>query len=76
MNDTPGRRRNIPADPTAEPASDPLPAGDDVIGRDENQPVRTPREDDHPAPLTPRRYDEPADDVVMPADDSTLNTQI
>jgi hypothetical protein len=75
MNDNPGRRRNIPADPTAEPASDPVPTGDDVIGREENQPVRTPREEDHPAP-TPRRYDESADDVVMPSDDSTLNTQI
>jgi len=36
-----------------------------VIGRDENPPVRT-----------PRRYDDEGDDVVMPSDDSTLNTQI
>ena len=64
MTDTPGRRRNIPGDPTAEPASEPVPTGEDVIGRDENQPLRT-----------PRVYDEPADDV-MPADDSTLNTKI
>ena len=42
MSENPGRRRNIPADPTAEPVSDPV----------------------------------PADDVVMPSDDSTLNTQI
>lgn len=65
MTDYPGRRRNIPADPTAEPVSDPVPTGDDVIGRDENQPART-----------PRRYEEPADDVALPSDDSTLNTQI
>jgi hypothetical protein len=65
MNDHPGRRRNIPADPTAEPASEPVPTGDDVIGRDEHRPLRT-----------PRAYDEPADDGVMPADDSTLNTKI
>jgi hypothetical protein len=75
MNDNPGRRRNIPGDPTSEPASDPVPTGDDVIGREENQPVRTPREEE-PVP-TPRRYDESGgDDVVMPSDDSTLNTQI
>ena len=66
MNDNPGRRRNIPADPTAEPASDPVPTGDDVLGRDENEPLRTP----------PRYDDEADDDPVMPADDSTLNTQI
>ena len=63
MTENPGRRRNIPADPTAEPASDPVPTGDDVIG--ENQPVRT-----------PRGYDEPGDDVVVPPEDSTPNTQI
>lgn len=66
MTDTPGRRRNIPADPTAEPASDPVPTGDDVLGRDQNEPLRT-----------PRRYDGDAGgDPVMPADDPTLNTQI
>jgi len=75
MTATTGRRHNIPGDPTAEPSSDPVPTGDDVIGREENQPVKTPREEDRPSP-TPRRYDEPVDDVVMPSDDSTLNTQI
>jgi hypothetical protein len=65
MTDHPGRRRNIPADPTAEPASDPVPTGEDVIGRDENRPLKTPRRDD-----------EPADGVALPSDDSTLNTQI
>ena len=74
MKDTTGRRRNIPGDPTSEPASDPVPTGDDVIGRTENQPVKTPREEG-PA-RTPRRYDETGDDVVMPSDDSTLNTRI
>ena len=64
MNEHSGRRRNIPSDPTAEPASDPVPTGDDVIGRDENR------------PLTPGRCDEPADDAALPSDDSTLNTQI
>lgn len=75
MTDNAGRRRHIPGDPTAEPSSDPVPTGEDVIGRDENQPVKTPREEDPPL-RTPRRYDEPVDDVVMPSDDSTLNTQI
>jgi hypothetical protein len=64
MTGNPGRRRNVPADPTAEPASDPVPTGDDVIGRNDKQ-----------FPRTPRRYDEPSDDVV-PSEDSTLNTQI
>ena len=75
MTGVPGRRHNIPGDPTAEPASDPVPTGEDVIGRDENQPLKTPRDEDRPSP-TPRRYDESVDDVVMPSDDSTLNTQI
>jgi hypothetical protein len=70
MTADPGRRRNIPGDPTAEPSSDPVPTGDDVIGREENQPLRTPREEDRP------RGEEPAEDVSLPTDDSTLNTQI
>ena len=61
MTENPGRRRNIPADPTAEPTSDPVPTGDDVIGRNDHQPPRTPR---------------PDDDVVVPSGDSTLNPQI
>jgi hypothetical protein len=65
MSENPGRRRNIPADPTAEPASEPVPTGEDVIGREENQRTKTPPRDG-----------ENADDVVMPSDDSTLNTQI
>lgn len=67
MNDNPGRRRNIPADPTSEPASEPVPTGEDVIGRDERQ----------PAP-TPRRYDEADEDTdpALPSNDATLNTQI
>jgi hypothetical protein len=32
MNDNPGQRRNIPAVPTADPASEPVPTGQDVIG--------------------------------------------
>jgi hypothetical protein len=47
MTDQPGRRRNPPADPTDEPASDPVPTGEDVVNRH-------PRGHD-----TPRRYDEP-----------------
>jgi hypothetical protein len=34
MTENPGRRRNIPGDPTAEPASDPVPTGTDVVDRD------------------------------------------
>ena len=67
MNENPGRRRNVPGDPTAEPASDPVPTGEEVVGRDLGP--DTPLE-------TPRRYDEPADDVVMPSDDPTQNTRI
>jgi hypothetical protein len=67
MNDIPGRRRNIPADPTSEPASDPVPTGEDVIGRDDKRPART-----------PRRYDSADDDndAALPSNDATLNTQI
>ena len=67
MNDNRGRRRNIPADPTSEPASEPVPTGEDVIGRDESRPART-----------PRRYDETddANDAALPSTDATLNTQI
>ena len=67
MNDNSGRRRNVPAGPTAEPVSDPVPTGDDVIAGEEHQP-----------PRTPQRHDEPAgdDDVALPSNDSTLNTQI
>ena len=70
MTGHPGRRHNIPGDPTAEASSDPVPTGDDVIGRDEHQPLKTPRDQDRP------RRDEPADDVSLPSNDSTLNTQI
>jgi hypothetical protein len=34
MTDFPGRRRNPPDDPTDEPASDPVPTGEDVVNRD------------------------------------------
>ena len=46
MTDNPGRRRNIPGDPTAEPASDPVPDKAPMPAR---------------GPDTPRRYDQPAD---------------
>ena len=67
MNDNPGRRRNIPADPTSEPASEPVPTGEDVIGRHDKRPVRT-----------PRRYDrtDEDNDGTLPSNDATLNTQI
>jgi hypothetical protein len=74
MTDTPGRRRNMPSDPTDEPASDPVPTGEDVVDRD--------RADDAPgrhdrSRETPRRYEQPVErDPVLPSDDSTLNTQI
>jgi hypothetical protein len=46
MTDYPGGRRNRPDDPTDEPASDPVPTGDDVVNRHR-------RGHD-----TPRRYEE------------------
>jgi hypothetical protein len=64
MTEHPGRRRNIPGDPTAEPASDPVPTGEDVVGGE-----------DHEVELdTPRRYDEPADDVVLPSEAARTDT--
>jgi len=49
MTDYPGRRRNPPDDPTAEPTSDPVPTGDDVVNRD-RQGHDTPRRYEHPDP--------------------------
>ena len=73
MSDTTGRRRNIPADPTAERTSDPLPTGEDVIdGRHPDD--HSPRNE---GDLTPRRYEQPVEeDPVFPSGDATLNTQI
>jgi hypothetical protein len=64
MNNTTGRRRTNPADPTAEPTADPVPEGEDIIARDE-----TGRD------TTPRRFDE-VDEPALPSDDATLKTQI
>lgn len=74
MTDTPGRRRNIPSDPTAEHTSDPVPTGDDVVDRDSTgDDIRPARQNGE----TPRRYEQPLEhDPVLPGDDSTLNTQI
>jgi hypothetical protein len=73
MTGNPGRRRNIPGDPTAEPTSDPVPTGDDVIDRDSRD--RLPRRDDRDGE-TPRRYDQPVDrDPVHLSDGSTANAQ-
>jgi len=65
MREKPEPRRTPPADP--ERSSDPIPDGENIVAHTEN------RRD-----TTPRRYDQPADDdnEVMPADDSTLGTQI
>ena len=65
MTDKPGRGTN-PFDPTAEPTSELKPGDDDVVGS-------RPKPDD-----TPRRHDQRAEENegVMPANDSTLNTQI
>ena len=67
MTDTPGGRDTKLGDPTAEGASDPVPAGEDVIGRENPRPGET-----------PRRYDESAteSEITMPEDDATLNTRI
>jgi hypothetical protein len=50
MTDDPGRRRNPPADPTDEPASDPVPSGDDVVNRHRR------------GHETPRKYEEADED--------------
>jgi len=60
MTEHPGRRRNKLGDPTDEPMSDPVPTGEDVVDRDED-------EQD-----TARRYDQPAEDSELPE----RNTQI
>ena len=67
MTDAAGRRSSNPSDPTAERTSDPVPDGEDVIGRE------NPRRGE-----TPRRYDEDTvdSDPVMPSNDSTLDTRI
>ena len=74
MSDNTGRRRNVPADPTAERTSDPLPTGEDVIDRRQpGDPSPRPSEAD----VTPRRYEQPVEeDPVLPSGDATLNTQI
>jgi hypothetical protein len=58
-------RRTPPSDPTAERSADPIPDGEDIVNRN-----GTGRDS------TPRRYEEPAEDVALPANDATLNTQI
>ena len=66
MSDTTGRHRNNPSDPTAERTSDPLPAGEDVIERE--QPGETPTRWDDRGRETPRRYEQPVEhDPVLPA---------
>jgi hypothetical protein len=71
-------RRNRPADPTAEHTADQSTpsAGGLTGGRPE-----APREDlvnrnPEARPSTPRRYDEEAEDPALPADDSSLRTEI
>jgi hypothetical protein len=60
------------ARPTEERTADPVPT-EDRVPQDDSEDVvaRTGRRQD-----TPRRYDEDAEDDVMPADDSSLNTKI
>jgi len=70
MTDNPGRRRNIPGDPTAEPASDPVPTGNDVVDPDKRPMLAR-------GPDTPRRYDQPADrDPADPSDGAMPKGQI
>lgn len=77
-------RRNKPADPTAEGTSDQstqtasgLPGGKPERSQEDTRPLEAPiartRAERH---TTPRRYEHEADDDVMPADDSSLNTKI
>ncbi len=77
-------RRNKPADPTAEGSSDQstrtargLPGGKPELSQEGTRPLEAPiartRAERH---TTPRRYEHGADDEVMPADDSSLNTKI
>jgi hypothetical protein len=65
MSDTPGRRRNIPSDPTSERTSDPVPTGEDIIERE--PPGETPTRRDDGEGETPRRYEQPVEqDPVVP----------
>jgi len=57
MTDYPGGRRNRPDDPTDEPASDPVPTGDDVVNR-HRRGHDTPRQYEEPVD---RQYEEPVD---------------
>jgi hypothetical protein len=65
MSDTPGRRRNIPSDPTSERTSDPVPTGEDIIEREQPGETRTGWDDREGE--TPRRYEQPLEqDPVVP----------
>ncbi len=66
MNDAPGRRGTL-GDPTAERTSDPVPAGDDVLDRE------NPRSGETPCPYEDEGHQS---DPVMPSNDSTLDTPI
>jgi hypothetical protein len=58
----------MPGDPTAEPTSDPVPTGEDVVERDTHEDMR--------GLQTPRRYEQPVeDDPVAPADVRTPQTR-
>ena len=64
MTDHAGRRKPKPADPTDEPTSDPVPAGEDILARHA-----------HGRHTTPRRYDE--DDAPSArTDEPTVKTRI
>ena len=60
MNDSQGRRKPPPNDPTSEPTSDPVPTSEDVVNRYKH------------GHATPRRYEQPGvqqDDAASMADE-------
>jgi hypothetical protein len=48
MSNTTGRRHTKIADPTAERSADPIPDGEDILARDEDGRLETPRRYDQP----------------------------
>ena len=74
MTDNPGRRRNIPGDSTAEPASDPVLTRTDDVDRDKG--AMATRRRDHRGRETPRRYDQPVHrDPVHPSHGAIAKAQ-
>lgn len=64
MTENRGRRRTNPSDPTEERTSDPVPLGEDIIGRDTRG-----------RHSTPRRYDEKADEPARSSDEESADRE-